>query len=75
MLAVELPGRREKRKNTEDVHGCSEGGDADGWCNRRGGKMEADNRLWQPLKVAACLTARFKKILLDARVRGREAKN
>lgn len=53
MLTAELPGRREKRKNAEDVHGCSEGGDEDGRCNRRGGKTEADDWRRQPMKGAA----------------------
>lgn len=25
----------EKRKRTEDIHGCGEGGNAVGWCNTR----------------------------------------
>lgn len=31
---LELP--EEKTKTTETIHGCSEGGHAEGWCDRRG---------------------------------------
>lgn len=30
MLSMELPG--EKRKTSDEVHGCNEGGHADDWC-------------------------------------------
>lgn len=33
-LAVSSVGRREKSKTTDKVHGCSEGGHAQGWCDR-----------------------------------------
>lgn len=41
-----------KRKATEKIHGCCEGGHAEGWCDRRGskGEMEADYLVWEQLK-------------------------
>lgn len=35
MLNIELPVMRQKRKTSEEVHGCSEQRHARGWCDRR----------------------------------------
>lgn len=45
---------KEKRKTTQKVHGCTEGGHEEGWGDRGSrkgeGEMEADDLLWPPLK-------------------------
>lgn len=37
--------RKLERKISEEVHGCTEGGDAEDWC-----ETDADDSLWRPLK-------------------------
>lgn len=63
--------QEEKRVSTKKIHGCREGGHAEGWCVTGGcqgqGEMEADDLMWRPLKegVEKCIYSEIiSKLLL-----------